>query len=195
MKTKPDKQLVQYCEALMVLSVFSATCFGVSNIFPICYELGKDASDTFIWFALVQGIKAYAMFFIAVLTYFLARNVRNGSVFTSANQRILLAIGGSTVISGALINAIINCSPLEMPTDTSLKSNYTRVMAGFYIFLCLIASMIVGELIYFLVIVPLVPKQTWLPLMNVAWVYLVVAIYYKLTRRYTKWWKKLENKQ
>ena len=120
MKTKPDKQLVQYCEALMVLSVFSATCFGVSNIFPICYELGKDASDTFIWFALVQGIKAYAMFFIAVLTYFLARNVRNGSVFTSANQRILLAIGGSTVISGALINAIINCSPLEMPTDTSL---------------------------------------------------------------------------
>ncbi|CCZ69431.1 hypothetical protein QVO32_01950 [Bacteroides gallinaceum] len=75
------------------------------------------------------------------------------------------------------------------------KSNYTRVMAGFYIFLCLIASMIVGELIYFLVIVPLVPKQTWLPLMNVAWVYLVVAIYYKLTRRYTKWWKKLENKQ
>ena len=25
MKTKPDKQLVQYCEALMVLSVFSAT--------------------------------------------------------------------------------------------------------------------------------------------------------------------------
>lgn len=75
------------------------------------------------------------------------------------------------------------------------KSNYTRVMAGFYIFLCLIASMIVGELIYFLVIVPLVPKQTWLPLMNVAWVYLVVAIYYKLTRRHTKWWKKLENKQ
>lgn len=75
------------------------------------------------------------------------------------------------------------------------KSNYTRVMAGFYIFLCLIASMIVGELIYFLVIVPLVPKQTWLPLINVAWVYLVVAIYYKLTRRYTKWWKKLENKQ
>ena len=127
MKTKPDKQLVQYCEALMVLSVFSATCFGVSNIFPICYELGKDASDTFIWFALVQGIKAYTMFFIAALIYFLARNVRNGSVFTSANQRILLAIGGSTVISGgstvisgALINAIINCSPLEMPTDTSL---------------------------------------------------------------------------
>lgn len=75
------------------------------------------------------------------------------------------------------------------------KSNYTRVMAGFYIFLCLIASMIVGELIYFLMIVPLVPKQTWLPLINMAWVYLVVAIYYKLTRRYTKWWKKLENKQ
>ena len=109
MTTKPDKQLVQYCEVLMVLSAFSATSFGISNILTIiCYELGKDASDTFIWFALVQGIKAYTMFFIAALIYFLARNVRNGSVFTSANQRILLAIGGSTVISGALINAIIN---------------------------------------------------------------------------------------
>ena len=27
------------------------------------------------------------------------------------------------------------------------KSNYTRVMAGFYIFLCLIASLILGEII------------------------------------------------
>ena len=112
MTTKPDKQLVQYSEALMVLSIFSATFFGISNLFPICYELGKDASDTFIWFALVQGIKAYAMFFIAVLTYFLARNVRKGIVFSPINQRILFAIGGSTVISGAIINAIINCSSL-----------------------------------------------------------------------------------
>ena len=54
MTTKPDKQLVQYCEVLMVLSVFSATSFGISNILTICYELGKDASDTFIWFALVH---------------------------------------------------------------------------------------------------------------------------------------------
>ena len=28
------------------------------------------------------------------------------------------------------------------------KSNYTRVMAGFYIFLCLIASLILGEIIW-----------------------------------------------
>ena len=35
------------------------------------------------------------------------------------------------------------------------KSNYTRVMAGFYIFLCLIASLILGEIIYFVAIVPL----------------------------------------
>ena len=110
MATKPDKRLVQYSEALMVLSAFSATAFGISNILSICYELGKDASDTFIWFALVQGVKAYAMFFIAALTCFLARNVRNGWVFTSVNQRILFAIGGSTVISGAM--------RLSMPSST-----------------------------------------------------------------------------
>lgn len=120
MTTQPDKQLIQYSEALMVLSIFSAIAFGISNILSICYELGKDASDTFIWFALVQGVKAYAMFFIGVLTYFLALNVRKGLVFTLVNQRILFAIGGSTVISGTIVNIIINCSPLEMPTDTSL---------------------------------------------------------------------------
>ena len=39
------------------------------------------------------------------------------------------------------------------------KSNYTRVMAGFYIFLCLIASLILGEIIYFVAIVPLISNQ------------------------------------
>ena len=75
------------------------------------------------------------------------------------------------------------------------KSNYTRVMAGFYIFLCLIASLILGEIIYFVVIVPLISNPVWLPFINIIWIYIVAVIYYKLTRRYTKWWKKLENKQ
>ena len=39
------------------------------------------------------------------------------------------------------------------------KSNYTRVMAGFYIFLCLIASLILGEIIYFVAIVPLISNH------------------------------------
>ena len=74
------------------------------------------------------------------------------------------------------------------------KSNYTRVMAGFYIFLCLIASLILGEIIYFVAIVPLISNHIWLPFINIIWIYIVAVIYYKLTRRYTKWWKKLENK-
>ena len=63
------------------------------------------------------------------------------------------------------------------------KSNYTRVMAGFYIFLCLIASMIVGEIIYFVAIVPLISNPVWLPFINIIWIYIVAVIYYKLTRR------------
>ena len=43
------------------------------------------------------------------------------------------------------------------------KSNYTRVMAGFYIFLCLIASLILGEIIYFVAIVPLISNHIWHP--------------------------------
>ena len=52
------------------------------------------------------------------------------------------------------------------------KSNYTRVMAGFYIFLCLIASLILGEIIYFVAIVPLISNHIWLPFINIIWIYI-----------------------
>ena len=55
------------------------------------------------------------------------------------------------------------------------KSNYTRVMAGFYIFLCLIASLILGEIIYFVAIVPLISNHIWLPFINIIWIYIVAV--------------------
>ena len=120
MTIQPDKKLIRLSNVLTVLSIFFALWFGLGNIPTLCYELGKDSSDTFIYVFLVEAVKAYATFFIGILTYVLARNVKRGIVFDSTNQRILRAIGLSTAISGFLINAIIHLAPIEMAADTSL---------------------------------------------------------------------------
>ena len=91
--------------------------YGFPNILDLCYELGKDDSDTFIWHALVVGIESYAIMFVGVLSYVMVRNVKRGNIFSRVNKCILNAIGVSTTLSGIFINMIIRLSPLEMPTE------------------------------------------------------------------------------
>lgn len=76
MKTQSYKRLMQYCDFVSVLSLFASIAYGFSQILPLCYEMGKDNNDTFIWEALVQTIECYAIFFIGLLAYFMARNVK-----------------------------------------------------------------------------------------------------------------------
>lgn len=82
MKTQSYKRLMQYCDFVSVLSLFASIAYGFSQILPLCYEMGKDNNDTFIWEALVQAIECYAIFFIGLLTYFMARNVKKKSILS-----------------------------------------------------------------------------------------------------------------
>lgn len=43
----------------------------------------------------------------------MARNVKKGKVFCRVNQRILSAIGISTMLSGVLMNVIVNLTPID----------------------------------------------------------------------------------
>lgn len=113
MKTQSYKRLMQYCDFISVLSLFASIAYGFSQIVPLCYEMGKNDSDTFIWEALIQTIECYAIFFIGLLAYFMARNVKKGKVFCRVNQRILSAIGISTILSGVLMNVIVNLTPID----------------------------------------------------------------------------------
>ena len=75
------------------------------------------------------------------------------------------------------------------------KSNYSKVMAAFYIFLGFIAALIVLEVVCFLTFYPLLEDSRVLRMAATAvWLYIGAYAYYKLTRRYTKWWRKLESK-
>ena len=114
---KPDKKLVRYCEVISVITIIAAAMYGFPNILDLCYEMGKDDSDTFIWYALVVGIESYAIMFVGVLSYVMVRNVRRGNVFCRMNKRILNAIGISTTLSGILMGAITHFSTLEIPSE------------------------------------------------------------------------------
>lgn len=116
-----NKRLTSYCELLSVLTLFAAIAYGLGfKIVNICYEMGKDDSPTFIWYALLEALEGYAIFFIGILTWVLARNVSKGRVFCRQNQRILSAMGVSTMLSGVFINVTIHLSPLEVSTGTSI---------------------------------------------------------------------------
>ena len=88
---------------------------GIILISQDVYEMGKDNSDTFIWYALVVGIESYAIMFVGVLSYVMVRNVKRGNIFSRVNKRILNAIGVSTTLSGILINMIsIVCGQIDL---------------------------------------------------------------------------------
>lgn len=95
MKIQSNKRLIQYCDFISVLSLFAAIAYGLSQILPLCYEMGKDDSDTFIWKALVQAIECYAIFFIGLLAYFMASNVkkeRSSAALISASYRLSVSL-------------------------------------------------------------------------------------------------------
>ena len=50
----------------------------------------------------------------------MASNVKKGKVFCRINQRILSAIGISTMLSGVLINVIVNLTPIDVFHQNSI---------------------------------------------------------------------------
>lgn len=76
------------------------------------------------------------------------------------------------------------------------KSNYSKVMAAFYICIGYLATLMILEIICFLTFYPMLEEYRGLRVCcNIVWLYAGTFAYYKLTHRYTKWWKKLENEK
>ena len=73
------------------------------------------------------------------------------------------------------------------------KSNYSKLMAVVYLLMAYLAALVILEVICFLTFYPLLEgHRGWRLFCNVVWLYAGTYVFYKLTRRYTKWWKKLE---
>ena len=74
-------------------------------------------------------------------------------------------------------------------------SNYGRPMAFLYLTISFISMLIIMEIICFLTFFPLIESHGWRTTASIIWLYLGTSVFYKVTRKYNKWWKRLENKK
>ncbi len=68
-------------------------------------------------------------------------------------------------------------------------------MAFLYLTISFISMLIIMEIICFLTFFPLIESHGWRTTASIIWLYLGTFVFYKVTRKYTKWWKRLENKK
>lgn len=68
-------------------------------------------------------------------------------------------------------------------------------MAFLYLTISFISMLIIMEIICFLTFFPLIESHAWRTTASIIWLYLGTFVFYKVTRKYTKWWKRLENKK
>lgn len=115
-----NSNILKACESICL---FTIICAGYSflSLINLCYDLGKDNTDTFIWLVAIEGIRLYAMAFISILFCVMAYNAKKGIVFHRRNGKILNATGWSTLIAASLTAIIMRFSPLPFSlTDVML---------------------------------------------------------------------------
>ena len=68
----------------------------------LCFDLGKDDTDDFLWIMLPQSVTLLAMAVCSILIFCLLRNVKRKEVFTKENSTLIVAIGGIVELNGLL---------------------------------------------------------------------------------------------
>lgn len=105
---------------LLSVSSCALTLCSILKMGFLCYELGRDESDTFVWEVIGQGIEAYATVFICVLGFLMARNVKKKIVFEKANMILLKLAGSAVLFAGLLYYIVEKISPLESENNSLL---------------------------------------------------------------------------
>jgi len=101
------KSLISVCKSIAFLTALLAV-MQFLDIFTLCYNLGKDGTDTFIWQVLVQGIEAWSIIFCCILFFILASRARNEKIFIVENESLLMNTGILIVVLGAISNTLIH---------------------------------------------------------------------------------------
>ena len=101
------KSLISVCNTIAFLTAILGV-IQFLDIFTLCYDLGKDGTDTFMWQVLVQGIEAWGIIFCCIMFFTLASRARKEKVFVVENESLLMNSGVCIVVLGAASNALIH---------------------------------------------------------------------------------------
>ena len=95
------KALVHIC---YVISGITAA-MGVSEywkILRLSYEMGKDDTDDFVWYFLLQGIQAWGIICSCIAFFILALQAAKGKIFTRGNELLLMIFGSIILALGSI---------------------------------------------------------------------------------------------
>lgn len=115
--SKEELEFIMIC-----LTIICASCLflGFMRNAKLCYQLGKDSTDNFIWQILPESVTLAAMAICSVIVFLILRNVRKGQVFTKCNSNLIMFIGIVTEGNGIL--------QMTLRTFTSDDTNNTSFM-------------------------------------------------------------------
>ncbi|WP_291533481.1 DUF2975 domain-containing protein [Bacteroides sp.] len=115
MKSLFKKNRKQELETVMsCLVVICASCLMIwlTQTMQLCYELGKDDTDDFIWQVLSRSITLVAMAVCSIFIWIMLSNVKRNEVFTERNANLIVFIGVTVEITG-LLQYILGIFTLE----------------------------------------------------------------------------------
>lgn len=100
---KEEFKLVMLC-----LAVVCVCCLliGLLRNVTLCYQLGKDNTDDFVWKIIPESITLIAMTICSVLIFLILQEVRKVQVFTKLNSNLIMAIGIVLECNGILQNVL-----------------------------------------------------------------------------------------
>ena len=105
MKSLFSKDPKQELEVVMTCLMFICFCCLLISFIQnamLCFDLGKDDTDDFLWIMLPQSVTLLAMAVCSILIFRLLRNVKRKEVFTKENSTLIVAIGGIVELNGLL---------------------------------------------------------------------------------------------
>ena len=115
MKSLFKKNRKQELETVMsCLVVICASCLMIwlTQTMQLCYELGKDDTDDFIWQVLSRSITLVAMAVCSIFIWIMLSNVKRNEVFTKRNANLIVFIGVTVEMAG-LLQYILGIFTLE----------------------------------------------------------------------------------
>lgn len=84
----------------MMVICYCCLCISIMDNILLCFELGKDDTDGFIWQVIPRVVTMVVMAVCSILILVLLRNVKRRNVFIMQNSSLVLSIGFVIVCNG-----------------------------------------------------------------------------------------------
>ena len=118
MKFKLYDKNINKQELSFIMTCLQITCgcclvIGFLGNINLYYELGKDATENYMWKKLPECITLLIMALCSIFVMLIARNVILNEVFTHNNAVFIMGIGTAILMNGFILGLLPTFTPVE----------------------------------------------------------------------------------